>query len=350
MVAARAIAPHKSIFTTIESLLDAYKAVAPGAIDPRAADPSLSMFRSSLGRVLKPFEKRGGFLGLAGSGLEVVDVRRYYKEGLVKHGAMLRGQAENSEEVRELRVRREELRAERERKGVVPGLGEGKLEGTFRYVDEFLRCVSAPDMLRAKLFPDGKELAESMSAYNAVRDYLLLRQETSFDQFRPERPGTLRVDDRSVTAVVVGDGSTPRTAGLFAFRTQWTCVSIDPELKTAASRPWAGIERLEERRQRVQDATVDISGDVVLVLWHAHVSVADACACLVFDGERWDVEDEVLSRRNRKRVAIVSCACCNWEPEQRVMPGGSKPDAEYEDVDVPGGKRTLRIWQFGEID
>lgn len=356
MVDARGIAPHPHLFTTVDSLLEAYRTDCPDAVDPRAADPSLSMFRSSLGRIFcepRTFRKRSGFLGLAGRGLAVVDVKEVWKEGLEKHGANLRGKAEASPDVAALRARRRILREEREKKGIVPGIGECALPGTFRYIDEFLRCKSAPELLRASLFPNGKEMAESMSAYNAVRDYLLVRLETEFMQFRPPKMGSLRADDPTVTAVVVGDGSTPRTAGLFAYRTQWKCVSIDPALKTSSNRPWAGIARLDERPQRVQDVRVEVDGPdsfVVLIMWHAHVSIADACACLVFDGEKWDVKNLELSRRNRRRVAVVSCACCNWEPHQRIMPDGTGPDAEYEDEHVPGSKRTLRVWQFSDCN
>jgi hypothetical protein len=220
-------------------------------------------------------------------------------------------------------------------------------------VDEFLLMQSSPDILLAGLFPNGKELAESMSAFTAVRDYMLVRRDVGNErELRAwKEEGVLRVGDAAVTLVVVGDGQTPRTAGLFAFRTAWRCVSIDPELKTGADRPWAGVRGLEELPRKVQDVTVEVAGEksrVVVIAWHAHVSIADSLACLSFGGQRWDVANAELSALLRKRVALITCACCQWEPTQRTMPDGSPPDVEFEDTHVPGSKRTLRIWRFRE--
>lgn len=45
-----------------------------------------------------------------------------------------------------------------------------------------------------------------------------------------------RFDDTGVVAVVVGDGTSPRTAALLAMRTKWRrIISVDPALHTMAS-------------------------------------------------------------------------------------------------------------------
>ena len=81
--------------------------------------------------------------------------------------------------------------------------------GQQRYLNDFIKLnKSAADMLNLGLFPNAKEITESYSAFNAVK--------TKLKQYELGDPG--------VTVVSVGDGRTPRTAALFAFRTKWQCV------------------------------------------------------------------------------------------------------------------------------
>lgn len=180
-----------------------------------------------------------------------------------------------------------------------------------------------------------------MSAYATVRAHIQITETRG----KGDEPGVL-ADDKTVTLVAVGDGVTPRTAAMFAFRTQWKCVSIDPALRSGA---WHKITNLRTIPQRVQDATVTISSPherIVIVMWHAHVSVRDAVGCLQIDGRKWDTNDVALSQKLRERVAVVSCFCCNYDELQRTMPDGSAPDVEFEDIGVPGLMRTVRVWKF----
>lgn len=353
MVRERNIVPHPKLYTTVESLHTMYKADYPDAPDPLLSEATLSMFRSALGRIFPPLRKCHGLVGLAGPGLASIDMTARRQEVRTRIGAERRAKVQATPAFAALREERGRLKARRDRLGVNPGKAPpAQASQSFRYIDEFLLMRSSSDMLLAGLFPNGKELAESMSAFTAVREFLLVRRDVASERVRRmcQDTGVLRVTDPSVTVVVVGDGVTPRTAGLFAFRTSWRCVSVDPALRTGKNRPWAGLERLDERPQRVQDVTVNIVGAdrVVVIAWHAHVSNRDSLACLAFDGVRWDVTDQEQSRRLRKRVALVTCACCQWGPRQTTMPDGSPPDAEYEDAHVPGGMRTLRVWRFLE--
>lgn len=183
-----------------------------------------------------------------------------------------------------------------------------------------------------------------MCAFEAVRTYLL-----AHDKDHPEQGGILSFRDPKVLLLAVGDGVTPRTAGLFAFRTSWRCVSIDPMMRSG---PWDKITNLDTHCAKVQDVTVPVSSTkgqyerVVVVMWHCHVSIAEAVSCLEIDGVKWDAADVERSRELRKRIAVVSCACCNYDAVQRVLPDGSPPDEEYEDAGVPGLMRTVRVWKF----
>jgi hypothetical protein len=87
---------------------------------------------------------------------------------------------------------------------------------SLRYLDEFVTLKCAPDLLTAKIFPDAKEITESMAAFNAYRRHLM---------------GRIDINNPRVLVIAVGDGIHPRTSSLFAMRTKFTCISVDPALK-----------------------------------------------------------------------------------------------------------------------
>lgn len=189
-----------------------------------------------------------------------------------------------------------------------------------------------------------QEMAESLAAYAAVRVYLHKHKPGDGD---PD--GILSFKDRDVVLIAIGDGGTPRTAATFAFRSAWRCVSIDPALKMDEHRPWRNVASLETIRAKVQDARVLVQNHekVVVVLWHAHVSLRDALSCLRFgDLDASSDRKKLCTESFRRQVAVVSCACCNYEPLQRCLPDGSTPDVEYEDDAIPGLMRTVRVWKY----
>ena len=181
------------------------------------------------------------------------------------------------------------------------------------YTDELLGLTSAPQMLELKLFPSAKELTESFACFNAARAHL----------------SHFRSDDPSVLCVVVGDGLTPRTAGLFAYRTRWTCVSIDPLLQREAH--WMKhIERLTAIASTVQDAAPEgkfASPRVLLVLPHAHVGL-DECLQYV----RW-----------RQALGAIVMPCCNW---YLGAVGCGPPLHEADDLGVISPHRQLSVWEW----
>lgn len=137
------------------------------------------------------------------------------------------------------------------------------------HVDRFLGLRCAADLLAARLFPNGKEVSESMAAWWAIRHYVV--------------PG--RVDERSdnVTVVVVGDGTKPRTAALIAHMTKWQCISIDPLLPNNGA--FGNIERLAMCKTKVQHARLDLSnsGHVIVVGVHNHATVPEILSGILFD-------------------------------------------------------------------
>lgn len=164
-----------------------------------------------------------------------------------------------------------------------------------------------------------------MAAFAAVRERIRVDGAPTFG-------------DGNMVLVAMGDGSTPRTGAMFAFRTNWRCLSVDPALKMHQDRPWGEVSNLTTIKARAQDVGLLIQPEerVLLVLWHAHVSMEDAVECLGFaNGEK----------ATRARLACISCACCNFDETQREMLGAN-PDEEFQDDAVPGLMRTVRVWRF----
>jgi len=171
---------------------------------------------------------------------------------------------------------------------------------SLRYVDAFIRLKCAPDLLLMNLFPNTKEITESMAAYDAVRKYC------------PD----YTLGDPGVTVAVIGDGASPRTGAIFAYRSKWRVLSIDPQLHNKPI--WSKIARLSSYPEKVQD--VALTADIA-VLVHAHV-ILDSIAHL-----------------NPSIIVAMPC-CVNQDYFLRI-----KPDIIFTDWGVHSPKRTINIWK-----
>ena len=169
------------------------------------------------------------------------------------------------------------------------------------YINEFFRLKCAPDIMAQKVFPNAKEVTESMAAFNAVRKYL---------------SDTFDFNDYDVNLYAVGDGCTPRTAALFAYRTKWGCHSIDPLMRDGRYK----ISRLFYRKDKIQDIQV-LRNKAVIVCVHSHASM----------------EDTLKSIQAPAR-AMVAIPCCK-EYNSTV------PCISYEDEGIWSPKRTVKIWK-----
>lgn len=119
------------------------------------------------------------------------------------------------------------------------------------YVNRFIKMRCAVDLLRLKMFPDAKEITESLAMVNACSNLPKL------------------FDDRKrsdINVVVVGDGRRPRTAALFAHLTRWNCFSIDPIM---VEEVWP-IQRLKCFKKRVEDVKLHFDSPLIIVLPHSH--------------------------------------------------------------------------------
>jgi hypothetical protein len=177
-----------------------------------------------------------------------------------------------------------------------------------------IELSSGPELLEKKLWPDAKELSESFACLEAFTRLI-----------KPILPHPVSDKVGSCAIVAVGDGSTPRTAALFSYvlgREGWWSYAVDPQMgekpcvgsqrdSTHPQTPggdsvhslgagYADIQNLFVHRGPIEECVVT-ADTVVLVLMHAHVSLATAVACV---------------NESAKNVYIITCPCCNWAPKQ----------------------------------
>ena len=182
---------------------------------------------------------------------------------------------------------------------------------SLRYMDEFIGLNCASDLLRFAVFPNAKEITESFACFRAAVGCF------------GGMPSCSRDD---ITAIVVGDGVSPRTAILFSLRTRWTAISIDPLLRPK----WTGLEpsgvrRLEGIAKHVQHTGKrSFKGDLVLVFPHSHAPTADALERFTCSGERH----------------VVWLPCC----VPPAFPDRPSPDHSYADYGIWSPQRTVEIW------
>ena len=176
-----------------------------------------------------------------------------------------------------------------------------------RYMDEFIKLTCAPDLLALKLFPDSKEITETMAAYNAVRKFF----------------GSKHFSNPNIVMMDVGSGKCPRTAAFFAFMTKWRCIAIDPQLRNDRKR-YDNIDRLSMFRGKVQDVP-KIKADVVVVCAvHAHVGL-----------------DKIVERIEARRIFMVAIPCC-----QPLQLERAKPNREYQDHSCWSPHRTVKVYDY----
>ena len=174
---------------------------------------------------------------------------------------------------------------------------------TKRYFDELVQLSSAPLILDLKMFPNAKEITESMGMFNAIRQYTDLALNGGYN------------------CIVVGDGHTPRTASLMAVRTNYECFSVDPVMREKPS--WGRIKRLYSYRNQIENMYFSMDKHTILMLPHSHVSIK---TCL----------DYIKA----PSFTIVSMDCCFDNSDI-----GVEPDIEYTDNAVWSPKNKIKIWK-----
>ena len=173
----------------------------------------------------------------------------------------------------------------------------------FSYIDDFISMKCFPDIASMGLYPNAKEITETCSAFWAVMRHVDWADSTKSD----------------VTLVSVGDGSTPRTAAMFAYRTAWDCISIDPLLKN--DEKWNDIRRLNLVRTKCRENPIVTDKSLVIVAVHSHAPLTE-------------ILSNVTSTKNR---ALVAIPCC--------VPYVGMPDLEYTDSRIWSPKNKVMVWR-----
>lgn len=182
-------------------------------------------------------------------------------------------------------------------------MSKPKLKPELRYLNEFIGMHCAPDILLQRLFPDIKEITESMAAYSAVRTYL-------WQWFRPSDP--------DITLVAVGDGATPRTAALFAYRTAWQCHSVDPRL----SKNFSDINRLILHKDMIEDINIEAK-QAIIVAVHSHANLQNA-----------------INSITANHIGVVAIPCCVSQKIDKME------NEVYEDHGILSPQRIVHIYRW----
>lgn len=173
-----------------------------------------------------------------------------------------------------------------------------------RYLDQFIRLKCAPDLLSAKLFPNVKEITETMTAFTAVRRVV----------------GAERFGDGTVTLIDVGSGVKPRTAAFFACMTRWQTIAVDPVLRQSGQHK---IRRVLMFQKRIEDLEINVEGLAVIVGVHSHANLS-----------------KTLMSISSKGAIVVAMPCC----VKLVLP--IQPTMDYEDKGCLSEKRRVIVWDL----
>ena len=174
---------------------------------------------------------------------------------------------------------------------------------TNAHLHRFWKMECAPLLMERKLFPNIKEVTESVAAFVAIQQHI----------------GVGRGLD-NVDVIVVGDGHTPRTAALIACLTKWNCHSIDPVMR---EKEW-GIKRLATYRSKMEDHVfVGTSEETaIIVMVHSHAPVKSA----------WD---NVRGYGQKHLVNIPCCFKADMDFPPRMV---------YNDDGIHSPHNEISIW------
>lgn len=169
------------------------------------------------------------------------------------------------------------------------------------YFNSLMKSRRLAQLVSMSLYPNAKEFTESCAVYTAIKRFC---------------PWSL--DDPTITAIVVGDGNTPRTGATIAVQSAWTVHSSDPVLRHAGAH--AKVERLIQHRKCAERVLYPHKHRVVLAAPHSHANLRHVIASIK------DAE-----------IFVVSLPCC-------VPDGLGTPLRQYDDEGCLSPKRTVKIY------
>ncbi len=177
-----------------------------------------------------------------------------------------------------------------------------------KYIERYFAIKKFEKIVKYDLFPNLKEVSESMSMFYVVLEKIL----PLIDSNRSLE---------NVTIVVVGDGTKPRTASLFNFLSKATTYSIDPLMVERDM--FSEIKRLTVKKDEIQNIKIQNNNPIAIILMpHAHAPILESWNCIEAK-DKW----------------LVKMPCCTndklpWTP---IM--------EFEDEFNISQKRNLIVWR-----
>ena len=173
-----------------------------------------------------------------------------------------------------------------------------------RHLHRFFKMNCAPLLMQLKVFPNIKEITESVGAYIAIHDHLLKKVINR---------------EEGVQVFVVGDGKTPRTGALIACLTKWNVHSIDPVME---EKYWE-IRRLKTYRAKAEELSFEgKEKQAIVVCVHSHAQVSSCLKML----------------KGFTSVHFVNIPCCFDSDIDK------KPDISYIDMGIQSQKQRVDVF------
>ncbi len=185
-----------------------------------------------------------------------------------------------------------------------------------KYIDEFLHLKCRDDLLKTGWFNNAKEITESMAVFKAYFKYFYEKVNNPI-------------------IIVIGDGVFPRTASLFAFRTPYWIVSIDPLLKIDNEIKYFDFPyRLWGIKSKIENININYSQIFTLP------SYFENCI-LIFCHSHASIKQSILTLKSLyKHFYIISMPCC--VPDDLPI----LPFKNYEDYGVFSPKRRINLYKI----
>lgn len=193
------------------------------------------------------------------------------------------------------------------------------------YIDQVFGLECFSDLVSLQAFTSAKDISESMAALQAAKQH---------SQASPAGGQTL--------CLCIGDGSTPRTAVLAAFRQRnWeSFISIDPMLRDDwVGKEPKGVHGLQGFKGTLLDfistcqTPTQTFTQLVILLVHSHARFIGPCSL-----------DKIRNLYANPQTTIVSLPCCTRF--RHVQDIGQRPHIQYEDDCVFSACRTVEIWKY----
>jgi len=238
------------------------------------------------------------------------------------------------------------------------GRRSGKLRtrnwGFSQHLDAVWSLKCFKKLVELEVFPDAKDISESMGAFRAATLYSHLdvncdnnnNNDNDNYQGKKKNEARSRWKQQNVWCLCIGDGSTPRTATLISFLTSWNLISIDPGLKQEfVGKDPKGINRMECFNMKFEDWVKCFSPSsackiikskcdyLYIICVHSHHRfVGDACF------------DKVRNLFGNPRTCLVNLPCCaTYSPIKDI---GRTPDLTFEDPAIFSACRKIDIWLY----